>query len=373
MLNDLRYALRLLVKSPGFSLIAIATLALGIGANTAIFSVVEGTLLRPLPFPHADRLVRVYEAADDNGARGSSLNLSEQTVQQWRDYGSNIFEDLAAATGANVTVGATAGNAALTVQAARVSANFLSVLGLPPALGRNFTPAEDKPGGPHVTIISDDFWKQYLGGRSDVLGLTLSSRWRSAHGHRCDAENISSSVSRRSVDATCDGRAAAGTGDEPLFYGVARLRPGITIAQASDAVRRMCAAINQSSPNPNNARAAYMPPLRESFVMDLRPEDSCHRGRGVVRAFDRRGKFCRPSFDARDRTGRRICVTRCAWRELAPFVPATNHPSHRSRTCRNNGRLARRFVDYAGARGDESGRRGRHWQRDARVRLCRAF
>ena len=104
MLNDLRYALRLLAKSPGFSLIAIATLALGIGANTAIFSVVEGTLLRPLPFPHADRLVRVYEAADDNGARGSSLNLSEQTVQQWRDYGGNIFEDLAAATGANVTV-----------------------------------------------------------------------------------------------------------------------------------------------------------------------------------------------------------------------------------------------------------------------------
>ena len=112
MLNDLRYALRLLAKSPGFSLVAIATLALGIGANTAIFSVVEGTLLRPLPFPHADRLVRVYEAADDNGARGSSLNLSEQTVQQWRDYGSNIFEDLAAATGANVTVGATAGSGA---------------------------------------------------------------------------------------------------------------------------------------------------------------------------------------------------------------------------------------------------------------------
>ena len=173
MLSDLRYAVRLLIKSPGFSIVAILTLALGIGANTAIFSVVEGTLLRPLPFPNSDRLVRIYEAADDNGARGSSLNLSEQTVQQWRDHGGEIFEGLAAATGINVTVGATGGNSARTVQAARISANFLSVLGLPPGLGRNFTPEEDRPGGPRVTIISDDFWKQYLGGQPDVLGTTL--------------------------------------------------------------------------------------------------------------------------------------------------------------------------------------------------------
>src|SRR5256885_15630662 len=110
MLTDFRYAVRLLIKSPGFSLVAIATLALGIGANSAIFSVVEGTLLRPLPFPQADRLVRVYEAADDNGARGSSLNLSEQTVLQWREYGDHIFEGIAAATGIDATVGALAGN-----------------------------------------------------------------------------------------------------------------------------------------------------------------------------------------------------------------------------------------------------------------------
>ena len=79
MLNDLRYAVRLLVKSPGFSLIAIATLALGIGANTAIFSVVESALLRPLPFPGADRLVRVYETFDEAGEGSDLLNLSETT------------------------------------------------------------------------------------------------------------------------------------------------------------------------------------------------------------------------------------------------------------------------------------------------------
>ena len=174
MLSDLRYALRLLAKSPGFSLIAIATLALGIGANTAIFSVVEGTLLRPLPFPHADRLVRVYEAADDNGARGSSLNLSEQTVQQWRDYGSDVFEDLAAATGANVTVGATTGNAARTVQAAASARTSFRFLVFPRSSVETLRRLKTNPADAHVTIISDDFWRQYLGGRRDVLGLTLN-------------------------------------------------------------------------------------------------------------------------------------------------------------------------------------------------------
>src|SRR6058998_3504913 len=101
MVSDFKYAVRLLVKAPAFSAVAIVTLALGIGANSAIFSVVEGTLLRPLPFPQADRLVRLYEATDDTGRRGLSMNLSEQTVRQWREHGGEIFEGLAAATGAN--------------------------------------------------------------------------------------------------------------------------------------------------------------------------------------------------------------------------------------------------------------------------------
>src|SRR5438270_11951043 len=104
-MNDLRFAIRQLRKSPGFTSVAIITLALGIGANTAIFSVVEGTLLRPLPFPNAQRLVRVYEAANDSGARGSTLSLSEQIFRQWREFGRDIFDDMAAATGTNVTIG----------------------------------------------------------------------------------------------------------------------------------------------------------------------------------------------------------------------------------------------------------------------------
>src|SRR6195256_1795892 len=98
-MNDLRFALRQLWKSPAFSLIAIATLALGIGANTAIFSVIESSLLRPLPFPNADRLVRVYETFDENGTPKNSLNLAEKTVRQWRDYGGHIFEGIGGAPG----------------------------------------------------------------------------------------------------------------------------------------------------------------------------------------------------------------------------------------------------------------------------------
>ena len=126
-MNELRVALRQLVKKPGFTSIAIITLALGIGANTAIFSVVEGTMLRPLPFPHADRLVRIYEAQDENGTRTASLNLSDRTVQHFREYGRDIFEDVAAGTGGVAVVGVNDGTPAQTVPAAQITANFFSV------------------------------------------------------------------------------------------------------------------------------------------------------------------------------------------------------------------------------------------------------
>lgn len=271
-MNDLRYALRLLVKSPGFSAVAILTLALGIGANTAIFSVVEGTLLRPLPFPQANRLVRVYETSDNLGARGSTLALSEQTWRQWREFGRDIFQDIAAATGANVTVGATAENPAENVPAARISANFLSVLGLPPARGRTFSAEEDRESGPAVAIVSDDFWRQHLGGRPDVVGSTILIDGVSRtivglmppafrHPYRAQIWLPLALRATSPMQAT-----------NHYLYGVARLRDGTSAIQAEAAVRRMCAAIAQAQPNPNNAHAAYLPPLRESFVMDLRPK-----------------------------------------------------------------------------------------------------
>ena len=271
-MNEFKYALRLLIKSPAFAVIAICTLALGIGANTAIFSVVEGTLLRPLPFPNADRLVRVFEAGYESGVRGGSMNLSEQTVRQWQEHGSEIFEGFAAGSGTNVTVGPVGGNSARSVQLARVTSNFLSVLGLSPARGRNFTKEEDNPGGPSVVIISDDFWRQYLGGEANVLGKTLT-----LDGVPHTIIGIMPKSFRHPYRAElwiplALGPPTPGQGLNHYLYAVARLRPGLTVAQASEAVRRMCAAINQEMPDPNNARAAYLPRLRDSFVIDLRPK-----------------------------------------------------------------------------------------------------
>jgi putative ABC transport system permease protein len=268
-MNDIRYALRLLWKSPAFSVVAIATLALGIGANTAIFSVIESALLRPLPFPNADRLVRLYETFDESGARSSTLNLSEKTVLQWREHGRDIFEDIAVGTGASITA-STEGQSAQSFPAARISSNFLTVLGLPPSRGRNFTAAEDQPNGPRVAIISHDFWQRNLGGREDVVGRTIN-----LDDAPYTVVGVMPKTFRHPYRAEIWLPIALSFAPEArnrYLYGVARMRPGITPAQAEAAARQMCAAINQAEPDPNNAPAAYLIPLRDSFIIDLRPK-----------------------------------------------------------------------------------------------------
>ena len=271
-MNDLKLAFRQLRKSPGFTLVAVLTLALGIGANTAIFSVVEGVLLRPLPFPNAERLVRIYEALDDNGARSGTLHLSDRTTARFREFGRDIFEDVAGGTGGASVVSVKAGSPAQTVPAANVSYNFFDVLGLPPSQGRNFTREEGTDKAANVVIVSDDFWRNTLNSRLDVLGSTIliDGTLRTIVGvmpkafrHPYRASLWLPLVLEPDNPATINNH---------YLYGLARLRPGVTARKAEDAVKRICATINRDDPNPANARAAYIVPLRESFVMDLRPK-----------------------------------------------------------------------------------------------------
>jgi putative ABC transport system permease protein len=271
-MNDLKFAVRQLRESPGFTLVAVLTLVLGIGANTAIFSVVEGVLLRPLPFPHANRLVRIYEALDENGARSATLNLSDRTTARLREFGHDIFEDVAGGTGGASVVSVNVGSPAQTVPAAQVTYNFFDVLGLPPSQGRNFTPEEGTDQAANVAVVSDDFWRNTLNSRRDVLGSTIIvdgtpriiiGVMPKAFRHPYRA-NLWLPLTLEPDNPT--------TINNHYLYGVARLRFGVSPTKAEEAVKRMCAGINHDDPNPANVRAAYIPPLRESFVMDLRPK-----------------------------------------------------------------------------------------------------
>ncbi len=168
LLQDLRYALRQLIKHPGYTAAAVGTIALGLGANTAIFSVVNAVLLRPLTYPRPDQLVIVWER-NRSGAQATNV-VNPGNYLDWRDR-ATTFTDLAAITWSSMTF---TGDAPEIVQGRSVTPNFARVLGTTPALGRFFTPAEALPGGPPVIVLSDGLWRSRFGGDSSVVGRAVS-------------------------------------------------------------------------------------------------------------------------------------------------------------------------------------------------------
>jgi len=174
LLNDIRYALRLLAKSPGFTIVAVLTLALGIGANTAMFSVIHAVLLRPLPFADSDRLISVW---NDYGSGGQSLPAV--SPPDFRDYQQRcrLFDQIAGATGgggAAVDFGTVEGDERpQQVTVGFVSDNLFPLFGVQPILGRNFLPQETVLNGPNVVILSYGFWQRRFGGDPSIVGKTL--------------------------------------------------------------------------------------------------------------------------------------------------------------------------------------------------------
>ena len=167
LLQDWRYGLRILWKKPGFTLVAVVTLALGIGANTAIFSVVNAVLLRPLPYPTADRLVAISE----NSLKAADISVAYPDYLDWRAQQS-VFEEMSARmpTGGVIT----GANEPERVIGRLVTPNFFSTLGVQPMLGRGFSEAENKPGSPPVMVISHGLWQRQFGSSSDVIGKSIT-------------------------------------------------------------------------------------------------------------------------------------------------------------------------------------------------------
>ena len=166
--RDLRYGLRMLARNSGFTAVAVLTLALGIGANTAIFSVIDAVLLNPLPYQSASRLVMIWE---QNPERGWFHNIaSAANFVSWRNQ-NHVFTRMAAIDEPSYDVSGT--GEPMEVQGEQVSANFFSLLGVRAALGRTFTPEEDQPGSARVVVLSDELWKQRYGGDPTLVGHTI--------------------------------------------------------------------------------------------------------------------------------------------------------------------------------------------------------
>src|SRR5437773_1009108 len=164
LLQDTRYGVRMLRKNPGFTAVVVLTLALGVGANAAVFSVVHAVLLRPLPYPHSDQLVRLARGAD----------FSDVTVpeyQFWKEHTSS-FEAIAAYRGM-LDRGLDSGGELQWIKALQVTAGFFGTLGTSPALGREFTEEESRAVGPQAIVLTDGLWRSALGGRADAIGRVV--------------------------------------------------------------------------------------------------------------------------------------------------------------------------------------------------------
>ena len=261
--QDVRYALRSLRRGPWFAATAIGTLALGIGANTAIFSLVHAVVLRPLPFAHADRVVAVMETW--RGRRGgvSAGNFADLRAAN------RSFERLAAVRYTSVNLAED--DAPQRVQGARVTEDFFGVFGVSPSLGRAFRPDEDRPGAGHVVVLSDRLWRSRLGGAAGVIGRTL----------RLDGEPYtivgvmpaSFDYTRDNeelwVPAAFDAEALANHDKHNLVvYGL--LKPSIPITQASQDAARISRDLEKRFPLHNAERAFRIQPLKDVLVEDYR-------------------------------------------------------------------------------------------------------
>ncbi|MGH9330307.1 MAG: ABC transporter permease, partial [Vicinamibacterales bacterium] len=262
MRQDLRHALQILVKHPRFTAVAVITLALGIGANTAIFTLVNGVLLRPLPYPEQDRIVRLWEQTD----RGPQVSVSGPNFRDWVRM-ARSFEALAAYYGGRDTV--IAGKNASFADAYLVSKGFFVAIGVQPGAGRTFTADEMVEGGPPVVVVSYEFWRQTLGEapleetRVEAAGLSCRVVGVMPAGFAYPRDADIWFPMEHFEDQT--GR----TGHN--FAVVARLRADVSPEQARAELATIATQLKTQHGEDNDAIGITMLPLHESLAGGARP------------------------------------------------------------------------------------------------------
>src|SRR5215470_5621178 len=268
--QDLRYGARRLLKQPGFTLIAVLTLALGIGANTAIFSVVNTVLLQPLPFQEPGRLARIWRAsAEDERGACSYPDFADLRARQ------TVFERMAAWRGGDYTL--TGKGEPVNLRGVVVTADLFPLLGAAPQLGRNFTTAEDQAGH-RAVILSHSLWLQRFNADPNVLGQSISINSRSYDVVGVMPAGFAFPVQNAAVDlwlslatvAVAEGGAPLITQRGSLAFGViARLKPNVSPAQAEAALRVIVDKLSKQYPESKDFLSARIVPLHQEVMRDV--------------------------------------------------------------------------------------------------------
>src|SRR5580704_15292167 len=263
--HDVCYGSRTLIKTPLFALIAIATLALGIGASTAIFSVVNSVLLRPLPFAQPDRLVQVWETDFKMGADRNVVN--PVNFLDWTEQ-NHSFSGMAAVIGDSTKLGL--GQEPLQVPAILVSPQFFSVLGVAPALGSGFADTDGKEGADINVVLSYEFWQQQFGGDPSVIGRHIQNNERPATIVGVMPRGFALPSLRGSVFLAYAIDRSARFADEGRYMTVvARLKPGVTLAQANEDMQRVVEYTVKTRPNFNTDWGAVVLPMLQDATRDV--------------------------------------------------------------------------------------------------------
>jgi putative ABC transport system permease protein len=263
-MSNVRLAFRQLIKNPAFSAVAILTLALGIGANTAIFSIVNAVLLRPLPYPDADRIMVLNESSGP----GQDYSVALPDYFDWRND-NTVFEHLATTHKESRNLSGIPGRDPERVSCASVTRNFFNIVGLPPEIGRTFSEDEDKVGAPPVVIISDRLWRRVFNADPSVLGrsITLHDQNYTVIGvmppqvTSPQDSDVWLSMMRRSNNPVWMQRFI-----HPMIYVWGKLKPGVTVAHARTEMKGIAARLEKTYPDTNGNETAVVTPLLENLV-----------------------------------------------------------------------------------------------------------